>query len=240
MLFITCLLEKQKMLYATVGLLVLVMTVGIFAFLDYLDDRELADKGAQPVAPPQGELSIIIDVNRRTLTVLNDSVPYKQYKVAIGKSNTPTPVGEWKVVWKDYNWGTGFGSRWMGLNVPWGIYGIHGTDNPWSIGRYASHGCIRMHNKSVEELFEWVPVGTLVRITGPAVKVRRNLKLNMSGPDVVVVQKKLRDLGFYNGRADGILGPSTTEAINIFQEKSGLTVTGAIDKETRRMLGFME
>jgi peptidoglycan hydrolase-like protein with peptidoglycan-binding domain len=97
-----------------------------------------------------------------------------------------------------------------------------------------------MHNRSVEELFEWVPIGTMVKIVGPAVKVRRNLKLNMSGADVVVVQKKLRDLGLYNGRADGILGPSTTEAINLFQEKSGLPVTGVIDKETRRTLGLME
>jgi Uncharacterized protein conserved in bacteria, COG1376 len=240
MLFITCFREKQKMFYATVGLLVLVMTVGFFAYLDYLDDRELADKGGKTVEPPQGEVSLIIDVNKRTLAILNDGIPFKQYKVAIGKSESPTPVGEWKVVWKDYHWGTGFGSRWMGLNVPWGIYGIHGTNKPWSIGRYASHGCIRMHNRSVEELFEWVPVGTVVKINGPAVKVKRNLKLNMSGPDVVVVQKKLRDLGLYTGRADGILGPSTTEAINLFQEKSGLAVTGVIDKETRKVLGFTE
>jgi len=69
-------------------------------------------------------------VPERILEVYNDGQLYKKYRVAVGKSETPTPVGEWKVVWKDYNWGSGFGTRWMGLNVPWGIYGIHGTNNP--------------------------------------------------------------------------------------------------------------
>lgn len=240
MKYITFLLAKQKVLYATVGLLALVLTVGFFAYMDYLDDKELADIGGGPAGPPPGELCMVVDVQKRTLTLLNNDTPYKQYKVAVGKSKTPTPIGEWKVVWKDYHWGTGFGSRWMGLNVPWGTYGIHGTNKPWSIGRYASHGCIRMHNKSVEELFEWVPIGTTVKIIGPPVKVKRNLRLNMSGADVVVVQKRLRELGFYNGRADGIFGPTTAEAVNLLQEKSGLGVTGIIDKETRKVLGYAE
>lgn len=235
---VTFLLERQKVLYATVSLLALVLVVGFFAYLDYLDDKELAEKDGGPVVPPNGEISLVIDVQKRTLIIINEDIPYKQYKVAVGKSGTPTPIGEWKVVWKDYHWGTGFGSRWMGLNVPWGTYGIHGTNKPWSIGRYASHGCIRMHNRSVEELFEWVPIGTTVKITGPPVKVKRSLKINMSGPDVVVVQKKLRELGFYNGRADGIFGTSTADAVRVFQENNRIAVTGAIDKETRMALGL--
>ena len=128
----------------------------------------------------------------RILEVYNDGQLYKKYRVAVGKSETPTPVGEWKVVWKDYNWGSGFGTRWMGLNVPWGIYGIHGTNNPWSIGRYASHGCIRMRNRDVEELFEWVAIGTEVKIAGKKAKVQRVLKYKTSGPDVVQLQLKLK------------------------------------------------
>lgn len=240
MKFGVLMLAKQKILYAGCGLLTVVLLVGIFALLAYRDDQQLADKSGGPVDPPPGNVSLIIDVQKRSLTVLNDDSPYKQYKVAVGKSATPTPVGEWKVVWKDYNWGSGFGSRWMGLNVPWGLYGIHGTNNPWSVGRFASHGCIRMHNRSVEELFEWVPIGTTVRIVGPPVKVKRNLQLKMSGPDVVVVQQKLRDMGLYTGMADGIFGPSTTNAVNLLQEKNGLTITGIVDKETRNLLGLKD
>lgn len=53
------------------------------------------------------------------------------------------------------------GYRWLGL---YGNYGIHGTNAPWSIGRSVSHGCIRMYEEDVEELFESVPMGTPVEI----------------------------------------------------------------------------
>jgi lipoprotein-anchoring transpeptidase ErfK/SrfK len=45
-------------------------------------------------------------------------------------------------------------------------YGIHGTNRPASIGRNASHGCIRMRNRDVEELFEMVSVGDAVELYG--------------------------------------------------------------------------
>jgi len=41
-------------------------------------------------------------------------------------------------------------------------YAIHGTNNPASIGRFVSHGCIRMHNRDIRELFQLVQVGTPV------------------------------------------------------------------------------
>ncbi|MEM5795557.1 MAG: peptidoglycan-binding domain-containing protein, partial [Bacillota bacterium] len=78
------------------------------------------------------------------------------------------------------------------------------------------------------------------QIVGPPVKIKRNLRLKMSGPDVVVVQKKLREMGLYNGRTDGICGPSTIEAVKMLQAKNGLAVTGIIDKETRKFLDFGE
>ncbi len=54
----------------------------------------------------------------------------------------------------------------MGLNVPWGgKYGIHGTNQPGSIGFNASGGCIRMRNQDVEELYSLVESGTMVNIT---------------------------------------------------------------------------
>lgn len=234
-----CFYNKQKQFYISIALVVLSLVMGLFVYTDYLDEKELAVSMGPSVEPP-GEISLVIDTQKRILIVNNDGAPYKQYKVAVGESKTPTPIGEWKVVWKDYNWGTGFGSRWMGLNVPWGTYGIHGTNKPWSIGRYASHGCIRMYNKSVEELFEWVPVGTPVKIIGPSVNVHRNLKCNISGPDVVILQQKLRQIGLYNGRTDGIFGASTEEAVKTFQTNNGLPITGMVDKETRKALGFTD
>ena len=50
------------------------------------------------------------------------------------------------------------GSRWLGINRTDGSYGIHGTNSLYSIGKYISHGCIRMQNYCVEELFPLVPL----------------------------------------------------------------------------------
>jgi len=233
------LVGKQRHVYLAFGLIVLSLSAIFFGYLGYREEQELAGSGG-PSNPPPGEVCIIIDTPKKTLLLLSDGVPYKQYKVAVGKSETPTPIGEWRVVWKDQNWGTGFGSRWMGLNVPWGTFGIHGTNKPWSVGRFASHGCIRMHNKSIEELFEWIPIGTMVKISGPPVRVKRNLKIKMSGQDVVMVQQRLRDLGIYGDRADGIYGPSMMGSVKQFQENNGLSPTGIVDRETRKALGFLE
>ena len=56
------------------------------------------------------------------------------------------------------------GTRWLGLSLKG--YGIHGTNGPCSIGRNASHGCIRMRNRDVEELFKMVAVGDQVELYG--------------------------------------------------------------------------
>jgi len=56
------------------------------------------------------------------------------------------------------------GTRWMGLNLKG--FGIHGTNVPSSIGKAASHGCVRMAKRDLEELFELVEVGDVVVIRG--------------------------------------------------------------------------
>lgn len=203
-----------------------------------MDERELTTADNQPNVRPDGTISIVIKIQQRVLELYNNGELYKTYKIAVGKSKTPTPIGEWNVVWKDYNWGTGFGTRWMGLNVPWGMYGIHGTNKPWSIGQFASHGCIRMRNKDVEELFEWIPIGTSVRIEGRKIQVKRILKYQSTGPDVVLVQMKLKDFGYLNTRADGIFGSVTEEAVRAFQAEHGLEATGVVNKSMIELLGI--
>ena len=51
------------------------------------------------------------------------------------------------------------------LTLSGGEYAIHGTNRPESIGKFASYGCIRMHNEDIADLFERVDVGTLVVVT---------------------------------------------------------------------------
>ena len=82
--------------------------------------------------------------------------------MAVGKGSTPTPKGTFRIINKQLNPGGPYGARWMGLNSP-GV-GIHGTNNPSSIGGPVSHGCIRMFNRDVIELSRLVPIGTRVTI----------------------------------------------------------------------------
>jgi lipoprotein-anchoring transpeptidase ErfK/SrfK len=107
---------------------------------------------------------ITINTQNHTLTLFRDNNIYKTYKVAVGKASTPTPKGTFRIVNRAVNPGGPFGARWLGLDAPYGDYGIHGTNDPSSIGKNISNGCIRMFNKDVIELAKLVPIGTIVKI----------------------------------------------------------------------------
>lgn len=110
---------------------------------------------------------IVIDVGNRQLTFQYGGRMYGPYPVGVGKYSTPTPVGSYRVVLLDpAPWWEVLGSRWIGLSIPTGNYGVHGTNMDWSIGGYVSNGCIRMHNWDVESIYPYVTVGTPVVIQG--------------------------------------------------------------------------
>ncbi|MBC7324053.1 MAG: peptidoglycan-binding protein [Moorella sp. (in: Bacteria)] len=189
--------------------------------------------------PPNQNLKVIIDTDRLTLTILVEGRAYRQYPIAIGKYTSPSPVGEWKIIDKAYEAGGAFGTRWMGLNVPWGNYGIHGTNRPWSIGWAASAGCFRMYNEDIEEIYPWLPVGTPVVVKGPHVPPRGPLKPGYGSPQVVTLQARLREKGFYPfGPTDGDYGLMTEVAVKGFQLYNGLPATGIADTATLKALGF--
>ena len=95
----------------------------------------------------------------------------------------------------------------MGFDVPWGKFGIHGTSEPYSVGWASSHGCIRMNNSEVAQVYKYIPYGTKVTIIdGPYGKFGkgfRDLKSGMYGSDVQEIQKRLAELGFFTGTANG-------------------------------------
>ena len=107
---------------------------------------------------------IVVNIRNYSLTLYRNGAIYKTYPIAVGKAATPTPRGTFHIKNKALNPGGPFGARWMGLSATSGCYGIHGTNNPSSIGKSISNGCIRMHNKDVIELFNLVPIGTVVKI----------------------------------------------------------------------------
>jgi lipoprotein-anchoring transpeptidase ErfK/SrfK len=130
---------------------------------------------------PSEGLWITINKSKNILTLYNGGKPVKKYPVAVGNPSTLTPSGKFTIVNKVINpaWGGGgyakpikggspsnpLGYRWMGLSLKGGSsYGIHGTTDPYSIGTYASHGCIRMFNFDVESLFPKIPMNIKVYI----------------------------------------------------------------------------
>lgn len=113
-----------------------------------------------PLTP--SPLSITVSKTNKVLTLYRQGRFVKSYPVAVGKPSTPTPSGTFTIVNKQVDPGGPFGTRWLGLSEP--HYGIHGNNNPASIGTAASNGCVRMRNPDVEELFNEVGVGTIVRI----------------------------------------------------------------------------
>lgn len=128
--------------------------------------------------------NIVVNLPSRTLELYSNSTLIKEYPVAIGKLYTPTPLGNFSIINMEVNpvWippGQGYivesgpdnplGYRWMEF-LP--LYGIHGTNAPWSIGAVVSNGCIRMREEDVEELFKMVTYGTPVRVTYDRIKVR--------------------------------------------------------------------
>jgi lipoprotein-anchoring transpeptidase ErfK/SrfK len=141
----------------------------------------------KPVAPQVtvGSFAETIVINRsiNRLFLYDVGKLKRMFKVATGQAIYPTPKGIWHIVvkWKNPTWyppvqdawarglkpvppgpNNPLGTRWMGLDAP-GV-GIHGTDEPTSIGYSASHGCIRMQVPDAEWLFDHVDVGTTVYI----------------------------------------------------------------------------
>jgi lipoprotein-anchoring transpeptidase ErfK/SrfK len=120
---------------------------------------------------------IVISISDRKLILMSGNTILKIYAVAVGKPSTPSPEGEFTIInhIKNPAWygphivippgsNNPLGTRWMGLSAKG--YGIHGTNVPSSIGKSASHGCIRMRRADLEELFNKVDVGVIVELRG--------------------------------------------------------------------------
>jgi len=132
------------------------------------------DSWGAPVA--EESLRIVINVPARRLFLVQGNTLVQSYPVAVGKKASPTPVGTFRVLQKakDPTWApkgrpavppgphNPLGPRWMRIS-PNG-YGIHSTNEPDSIGKVRSHGCIRMARADAIALYDLVPLGTRVDI----------------------------------------------------------------------------
>jgi lipoprotein-anchoring transpeptidase ErfK/SrfK len=120
---------------------------------------------------------LVVSLPDRRMALLEDGHVKKIYVVAVGSQSTPSPTGTFTIMSRVTNPSYSHagkvvapgpdnpvGTRWMGLSAKG--YGIHGTNAPTSIGKAASHGCIRMRKSDLEELFADVNTGDEVEIRG--------------------------------------------------------------------------
>jgi lipoprotein-anchoring transpeptidase ErfK/SrfK len=118
---------------------------------------------------------LVVSIPDRKLAVIENNEVVEVFPVAVGAPNSPSPTGTFTIVNRVANptyYHPGkviapgpqnpIGTRWIGLNQKG--YGIHGTDQPSSIGYAKSHGCIRLRNADVERLFERVRTGDVVEL----------------------------------------------------------------------------
>jgi len=146
-----------------------------------------AEPAETAAAAEQAEVNkrIVINLAARSIALFKNDEKVYLFPIGPGKASTPTPTGYYEIKSKDVDpsWtdpATGYsiasgedcplGYRWMQI---YGNYGIHGTNNPDSIGHYVSNGCIRMYEEDVEKLFDAVDVGTPVEITYNRVVVEK-------------------------------------------------------------------
>ncbi len=197
-------------------------------------------RGAETAAASR--LLLWVDLDAKTLTVYENGEAIRSYPVAAGARNTPSPIGVFRISSRFLPDMSGFGTRFLGLSVPWGSYGIHGTNKPESIGRNASHGCIRMRVKDMEALFPIVSNGTKVVISGgpygPLNWGWRVLKEGDRGADVKQLQLRLIQRGLL-WSADGVFGPSTRRAVIAARKELNLSPGDQADAALQIRLGMI-
>lgn len=212
-----CLIRRwQKFGLRITGAVLLVAVIATCAFAREPTATVASEETQAAATGPE----LVINIPSFTLTYLRDGQVVKKYPVAVGKPSAPTPVGSYKIINKVVNptWypPTGgspvppgpsnpLGGRWMGF-LPSG-YGVHGNNNPSSIGKAVSLGCVRMRNEDVEELFPQIPVGTPLRIVYETMEVETDPLTGQTYlvfyPDIYrrgalsleVVEARLRELG---------------------------------------------
>jgi hypothetical protein len=146
----------------------------VFIFLSLLA-LMMVPGSSQTMPAPAPKRLVLVSIQDRKLALLQDGKVVKVYRVTVGSSNSPSPSGEFAIVNRITNptyyhphvvipasEESPIGRGWVGLNRKG--YGIHGTNEPRSIGRAASHGCIRMSNRDIAQFFDLVRIGDLVEI----------------------------------------------------------------------------
>jgi L,D-transpeptidase ErfK/SrfK len=155
----------------------------------------LSNRHVVPAKLPDG---LVINLGDLTLYWFHDGALIESFPVGVGRVAWQTPAGHYTIISRRRNpvWNVPpsiqremkekgepvkkkvppgsdnpLGNYWLQLSV--GGYGIHGTNAPWSVGKYTTHGCIRLRPEDVERLYHEVPNGTAVEVINEPIKLAR-------------------------------------------------------------------
>ncbi len=188
-------------------------------------------------------IKIVINKKVNKLAYIKNGEVTRIFPVATGRQPDYTPEGSFKVVRKVVNpyynklkipGGSPrnpLGVRWLGLDArgtSGGTYGIHGTNNPGSIGKYVSSGCIRMHNSDVIWLYDHTPIYTPVEI------INREWDLEQR-PATVVLDGKT--LSFDRGSGAYLVNSRVMVPLRALAEEMGCKVTWNGEREEAVVTG---
>lgn len=166
---------------------------------------------------------LVLNVPAKKLVLYTNGQGVKEYEVGVGKSLTPTPLGDFKIVRRIYNpaWVNPYrqskviapgetnpiGQYWLGfaLNTKSQEYGFHATSDLNSIGKASTHGCIRLNPNDMKELFNIVKVGTFVHVIYNPVEVKefQNKLFVKAYPDIYNYMTEDEYLDFAKNQLSG-------------------------------------
>jgi lipoprotein-anchoring transpeptidase ErfK/SrfK len=165
--------ESAQAIHGQRAIWLLLLSLAIIA----LPFSEAADAQSSRDVGNRRSRQILVSVPDRMLAVIERGTVIRTFPVSVGASASPSPTGEFQIVRRIANPtyyhpgvvippGTAnpLGPRWIGLSQKG--FGVHGTNHPESIGHAASHGCIRLRNRDIKQLFEMISVGDVVEIRG--------------------------------------------------------------------------
>ncbi|MBI3784086.1 MAG: L,D-transpeptidase family protein [Deltaproteobacteria bacterium] len=155
----------------------------------------LSNRRIIPAEWPDG---LVVDLAVLALYWIHDGEVIAMFPVAAGRENWETPAGQYTITGRrrDPTWrvplsiqhemkekgetvktkvppgpDNPLGKYWLQLSH--GGIGIHGTNAPWTVGRYATHGCIRLREADIERLFNEIRNGTRVAIVDDPIRIAR-------------------------------------------------------------------
>ncbi|HAQ08564.1 MAG TPA: L,D-transpeptidase [Bacillus bacterium] len=152
----------------------------IFVLLAALTFSPIWPLGPNPLP---GDPFIIVNKQTNEVALINDNRVQTIVSAATGKTEDLTPEGLFTITVKapdpyyrkkdipGGNPDNPLGTRWIGFDAKdtdGRTYGIHGTNDPASIGKKVSQGCIRIQNEAVESLYDYIPLGTKILVTSSA------------------------------------------------------------------------